>query len=458
MDEKGFLIGICNSMRRICSKKMLKDQKLLGASQDGSRDFVSLIAGICADGTALPPALIYEGMSNNLQDTWLEDFDVSTDEAYFAVSAKGWTNEDLGVSWLKKVFLRYTSAKAEYHMRLLILDGHSSHVNWRFIEICDQNHVILGVLSLYSTHRLQPLDLSIFSPLSVAYSNAIDSFIQSSGGFSRLTKRSFWILFKEAWFRALTPANISSAFATAGIYPLDRSKVLDKIKFSTPSPSSSDSELQQKTPGSVRAVRRQIKVVKQTHIDMAAEVDLLLRAAEKLAISNDILEHENTGLRKTLITEQKRRKRGKKMDILNKDEPGQAVFASSAKIAEFRARRDLMEAEKVAAEEEKERERIARASEKAQKAQEAQERRERRRETAAQKKVFRERAREARIQQKEANKQVRAEEQALMARKKVSRPMATRIAIGKLKVGTTGVNLGHVRSGRNIIRPTRFRG
>lgn len=113
MDEKGFLIGICNTMRRIVSIKQLKSNKLLGASQDGSREFISLLAGICADVTALPPALIYEGKSYDLQDSWLEDFDSSIDKAYFAASSKRWTNENLGISWLTKIFEPKTAEKAD---------------------------------------------------------------------------------------------------------------------------------------------------------------------------------------------------------------------------------------------------------------------------------------------------------------------------------------------------------
>ena len=89
MDEKGFMIGICNKMKRIMATSHLKNKNIISANQDGSREFISLLAGICADGTALPPALIYQGNSEDLQDTWLENFDHCADEAHFAASAKG---------------------------------------------------------------------------------------------------------------------------------------------------------------------------------------------------------------------------------------------------------------------------------------------------------------------------------------------------------------------------------
>ena len=89
MDEKGFLIGLIMTMRRIVASAQLKTKKLLGASQDGSREFISLLACICADKTALSPVLIYQGKSGDLQDSWLEDFGHLKDKAHFAFSTKG---------------------------------------------------------------------------------------------------------------------------------------------------------------------------------------------------------------------------------------------------------------------------------------------------------------------------------------------------------------------------------
>ena len=87
-DEKGFLLGICRSKKRIVLIKHLQNKQTCGTNQDGSREFIFLLATICADGTALDPALIYQGDTYDLQDTWLEDYDHSSEEAYFAVSKK----------------------------------------------------------------------------------------------------------------------------------------------------------------------------------------------------------------------------------------------------------------------------------------------------------------------------------------------------------------------------------
>ena len=81
------------------SLEALYSGRITHASQDRSREFLSLLASIYADGSALPPALIYKEDSGTLQDTWVEDV-TTQDEAFFAVSSKGWSYQELGLKWL----------------------------------------------------------------------------------------------------------------------------------------------------------------------------------------------------------------------------------------------------------------------------------------------------------------------------------------------------------------------
>jgi hypothetical protein len=69
MDKKGFLIGYLQKVRRIFPKALMEKQKLPGTSQDGSREWITLLATIYADGSSLPPALIYKAVSGDLQDS-----------------------------------------------------------------------------------------------------------------------------------------------------------------------------------------------------------------------------------------------------------------------------------------------------------------------------------------------------------------------------------------------------
>lgn len=169
MDEKGFIIGQSSSTKRILTREAYESGRIKGASQDGNREFITLIASVCADTTSLPPALIYQGESKDLQSSWVEDIEAS-DQAFFGSSSNGWSNNAFGLAWLNEVFDCNTSKKAGNRRRLLILDGHNSHINMEFINLCDSKRIILIVFPSHTTHRLQPLDIGLFLPLATTYS------------------------------------------------------------------------------------------------------------------------------------------------------------------------------------------------------------------------------------------------------------------------------------------------
>ncbi|KAN0085067.1 hypothetical protein V8E54_001534 [Elaphomyces granulatus] len=162
------------------------------------------------------------------------------------------------------------------------------------------------------------------------------------------TKRVFWPLFRSAWEAALSKSNIKSAFASTGINPFHPEKVLKFFNRRTPSPPPSDEEGQKATPMSVRAVRRTVKAIVREENIASNHVDHLIRAAQKLSIEKEILEHENKSLRRALIDEKNRRKRGKPMGLIDKDRPGQAQFFSPTKVATARAKAAEIEAQKEA--------------------------------------------------------------------------------------------------------------
>ncbi|KAI1664112.1 hypothetical protein L13192_12053 [Pyrenophora tritici-repentis] len=71
MDEKGFMLGILGRSKRIFDKKLQEKKKVTVAMQDREREFVTCLAAICADRSALPPGLIFAALGG-LRDTWVE--------------------------------------------------------------------------------------------------------------------------------------------------------------------------------------------------------------------------------------------------------------------------------------------------------------------------------------------------------------------------------------------------
>jgi hypothetical protein len=221
MDEKGFMLGVVSRLKRIFSKASYEDQKRRSTIQDGSREWITLLACICADGSYPEPALIYQSKSGSIQDSWLRALDHGTHQVRISSSLSGWTNNDHGLAWLKQVFDRGTKAKARSSYRLLILDGHESHLTMDFIEYCDQNKILLAVYPPHSTQTLQPLDVIMFKPLATGYSNQVADFMERSQGLVSMSKRDFFSLFYQAWQVSFKETTILKAFEATGLSPFN---------------------------------------------------------------------------------------------------------------------------------------------------------------------------------------------------------------------------------------------
>jgi hypothetical protein len=128
-----------------------------------------VLASICADGTTLPPGIMYDGKNENIRDTWVDEISEEKHQVFITSSDSGWTNDDLGLAWLRNVFDRSTKEKCRRSWRLLILNGHGSHVTIEFINYCDENRILLAIFPPHSTHSLQLLDVVMFSPLQRTY-------------------------------------------------------------------------------------------------------------------------------------------------------------------------------------------------------------------------------------------------------------------------------------------------
>jgi hypothetical protein len=81
------------------TKAALESRRIIKVKQDGSREFISVLACISAIGKWIPPLLIYKGKSGDLISTWVDD--VTTDfKAYFTISSNRWSNSAIGLVWL----------------------------------------------------------------------------------------------------------------------------------------------------------------------------------------------------------------------------------------------------------------------------------------------------------------------------------------------------------------------
>jgi len=76
--------------------------------------------------------------------------------------------------------LKLISYSALGYTRLLIMDGHTSHVSWQFFDYCLEHNIIPLCLPPHSTHLLQPLDVGLFGPLQRNYGSVLDNWLSES--------------------------------------------------------------------------------------------------------------------------------------------------------------------------------------------------------------------------------------------------------------------------------------
>ena len=343
MDEKGFLLGVVTRSKRVFSRRLYEEGKLRSLIQDGSREWITLLACICADGSFLEPALIYKSTSGSIQDSWLQAFDPEDHQARFASSPTGWTNNDIGLAWLKQVFDRNTKAKARSSYRLLILNSHGSHVTIDFIEYCNQNKILLAIYPPHSTHTLQPLDVCMFKPLSTAYSNGISRFMERCQGLTSMSKRDFFALFIAAWEASFKESTILKAFQATGLSPFNPDAILQRFNSRQPiSGTLSDSDSSALSASNWRKTEGLLREVVKDRGDPRAQK--LSQAFHSISVQKTLLEQETKGLREALLNEKLRRKRGKALPLEQPEEyHGGAIFWSPRKIKEARDRQRQQE-------------------------------------------------------------------------------------------------------------------
>jgi hypothetical protein len=468
-DEKGFLMGFARSLKRVIARGALESGRITKAKQDGSREFISILACISAVGKWIPPLLIYKGESGDLMSSWVDD--VTTDsQAHFTTSSNGWSNNAIGLAWLKQVFERYTKPPRITQKRLLIVDGHSSHVNMAFVDWADTHGIILLILPPHTTQRLQPLDVGLFQPLSTYYSVELNRLMDESAGHVSMSKRFFWPIFKTAWDQAFTKQNIEHAFQKTGIWPTDGSRVIKIITRPTTSTPQKTSGL--KTPKTSKAIRRfQAAYEKEPTVD---KVKTLFSTTLHLSARLAVLEHENKGLFKAIDLQKKKRQQGIRLNLAgqpNKDiidcySPGQVV-----KAREYQQQKEAIKAAEEQAKFDRKIKRAANALKRKQEAQERAKKAEERRAKAAEKR----RAKELVAANKVAKKSL--QEKAVCTgnkaktiaptvpkQHKVSTPVRPRrkapiktVVVEQLRQNVVGGSAAGKSSTRTVKLPQRFR-
>lgn len=167
-----------------------------------------------AAGNFMPPMFIFPRVRGKP-----ELMDEAPPGSFAEYHPSGWIQKDIFLRWFKK-FVEFTNPTKENPV-LLLLDGHASHTkNLEVIEYARDHHVVLLCFPPHTTHRLQPLDVSLMGPLSTYYSDEVKTWLRLHPG-RPVTIYQVGKLFGVAFQKAASVQNAVSGFRKCGIFPLN---------------------------------------------------------------------------------------------------------------------------------------------------------------------------------------------------------------------------------------------
>jgi hypothetical protein len=228
-DETGFMMGMIRPGMVVTRSDRVGKPK---AIQPGNREWATAICSIAGDGYVVPPFLVVQGRFHLA--SWYSEHQIPDDWA-IKTTANGWTDNATGLKWLQH-FDEHTKRRLRGVYRMLVLDGHESHVNAEFKDYCKENNIIAICLPAHSSHFTQPLDVGCYSVLKKMYGAEIEHFIKAR--ITHITKPEFFLAFRAAFYRTFTKENVLGGFRGAGLIPYNPQAVLSKldVKLRTPTP------------------------------------------------------------------------------------------------------------------------------------------------------------------------------------------------------------------------------
>lgn len=191
-----------------------RGEKQVGQVTSGERgEQVTVLCTVNAIGNSVPPVFIYPRVRH--KDFFLKG---APPGSLALPSRTGWMSADLFLLSLDHI-IRHTKCSKE-HPILLLLDNHESHVNIEVINKAKENGVIMLTFPPHCSHRLQPLDVSVYAPFKSHYNRVSNDWLVGNPG-KTISIYCTAELVGKAYPLALTQTNIISGFKMTGIYPFN---------------------------------------------------------------------------------------------------------------------------------------------------------------------------------------------------------------------------------------------
>lgn len=171
LDETG--LSTVQQQSKIIAPKGVKQIGSATAAERGS--LVTMIAAVNAIGNSLPPMLIFPRV--HFKDRMLFGGPAG---CIGAANPSGWSTEVTFIKFLDHFLNTVKSSKDD--RVLLLLDNHETHLTPQVLDKASDVGIVMVTYPPHTSHRLQPLDLSVYGPLKTYYNQAVEAWLLNNKG------------------------------------------------------------------------------------------------------------------------------------------------------------------------------------------------------------------------------------------------------------------------------------
>lgn len=196
---------------RVVARKGLKQIGRVTSQERGN--LVTIVAAVSATGNSVPPFFIFPRV--HFRDHFLNN---GPPGSAGAANPSGWMKGEHFLQWLRH-FVRHCKCSMEKPV-LLIVDNHSSHLSIEGLNYAKENGITMLTFPPHCSHKLQPLDRSVFGPFKRFANTACDAWVTNNPG-KTMTIYDIPQIVNRAFPLAATPNNITAGFRVTGIWPFN---------------------------------------------------------------------------------------------------------------------------------------------------------------------------------------------------------------------------------------------
>uniref|UniRef100_A0A1B6KXW8 DDE-1 domain-containing protein n=1 Tax=Graphocephala atropunctata TaxID=36148 RepID=A0A1B6KXW8_9HEMI len=196
---------------RVITEKGSKEVSKVTLGERGT--LVTVCCAVSAIGSSVPPFFVFPRV--RVKDTMTKGAPPGSKAVAYP---SGWmTGDNFEIYW--DHFMKFVKCTKESPV-LAILDNHDSHITPKGIQKCKDNGIILLTLPPHTSHKLQPLDRSVFRPFKNSVDQASDDFMVNNPG-KPIAIYDIPEIVAKAFLKAFTPQNITNGFLKTGISPFN---------------------------------------------------------------------------------------------------------------------------------------------------------------------------------------------------------------------------------------------